>query len=145
MRRSLSVVVFVVALLAEVSSAQNPNYNVGPVWRVTYYHVKSGQSDAFWSDFRQHVKPVLDEDKRQGLLTDYKLFTNPAINSPGDWDVALAILYPNWATLDEVANKAATVATQHYGSREAMLEAGRKRDQLRDVIASHLAREVTLK
>jgi hypothetical protein len=87
----------------------------------------------------------LDEDKKQGLLTDYKLFTNPVSNSPGDWDVAIGVLYPNWAALDQFAAKGATIAIQHYGSRDAMLEAGRKRDDIREVVASYLAREVTPK
>lgn len=143
MRKALSAVVFVVALLGAIPVfAQSPNFNVGPVWRVTYFRIKSGQGDAFWNDFRQHGKPVLDEDKKQGLITDYKLFTNPVSNSPGDWDVAVGILYPNWAALDQLAAKGATIAIQHYGSREAMLEAGRKRDDIREVVASHLAREV---
>jgi ABC-type sugar transport system substrate-binding protein len=143
MRKALSAVIFVAALLGAIPVfAQSPNFNVGPVWRVTYFHIKPGQGDAFWNDFRQHGKPVFDEDKKQGLITDYKLFTNPALNSPGDWDVAIGILYPNWAALDQLAAKGATIAIQHYGSREKMLEAGRKRDDIREVVASHLAREV---
>ena len=143
MRKTLSAVLFVAALLCAIPLfAQNPNYNVGPVWRVTYFHIKPGQGDAFWNDFRQHGKPVLDEDKKQGLITDYKLFTNPVQNQPNDWDVAIGILYPNWAALDQLAAKGASIAIQHYGSREAMLDAGRKRDDIRDVVASHLACEV---
>jgi hypothetical protein len=146
MRKTLSAAVFVAALLGALPVfAQNPNYDVGPVWRVTYFHIKSGQGDAFWNDFRQHGKPVLDEDKKQGLITDYKLFVNPVLNQPNDWDVAIGIQYPNWAALDQLAAKGAAIATQHYGSRKAMLDAGRKRDDIRDVVASHLVREVTPK
>jgi hypothetical protein len=146
MRKTISAIVFAAALLGAFPVfAQNPNYNVGPVWRVTYFHIKSGQGDAFWNDFRQHGKPILDEDKKQGLISDYKLFTNPVQNQPNDWDVAIGILYPNWAALDQLAAKGATIAMQHYGSREAMLDAGRKRDDIREVVGSHLAREVTPK
>lgn len=146
MRKVLFTVLFVAALLgARPVFAQNPNYNAGPVWRVTYFHIKTGQGDAFWNDFRQHIKPILEEDKKQGLISDYKAFTNPVLDHPNDWDVAVAILYPNWAALDQIDAKAATIATQHYGSREAMIEAGKKRAELRDVVGSHLAREVTPK
>jgi hypothetical protein len=34
---------------------------------------------------------------------------------------------------------------KHFGSREAMMDAAKKRAELRDLIASHLAREVMLK
>jgi hypothetical protein len=146
MRRTL-LALFVFAALLGVAPAfaQNPNYDVGPVWRVTYVSVKPGMGDAFWKDFRDHIKPVLEEEKKAGLISDYKTFTNVTLNSPGDWDVALAIMYPNWAALDQIDAKAATIIAKHYGSREAALEAARKRTELREVIESHLAREVTPK
>jgi hypothetical protein len=143
MRRTMTVIVFFVVLLSAVPGlAQNPNYDVGPVWRVTYVHLKAGMGDAFWNDFRQHIKPVLDEQKKAGLISDYKAFTNPVANSPNDWDVALGTLYPNWAALDQIDAKAASIVVKHYGSREAAFEAAKKRSELREVVGSHLAREV---
>src|SRR5579864_8873752 len=143
MRKTISVFVLLVAMLSAVSVvAQNPNFDVGPVWRVTYMHLKPGMGDVFWNDFRQHIKPVLDEQKKQGLISDYKAFINPTTNQPNDWDVALAVLYPSWASLDQIDAKAATIVAKHYGSREAAFEAARKRSDFRDVVASHLAREV---
>jgi hypothetical protein len=108
-------------------------------------HLKPGMGDAFWADFRQHIKPVLDEQKKQGLISDFKTFTNPVTNQPNDWDVAFAVLYSNWAALDQIDAKAASVVVKHYGSREAAFEAARKRAELREVVASHLAREVMTK
>lgn len=132
-------------LIGAVASAQNPNYNPGPVWRVNYYSIKPGQSDTFWKDIHDHIKPLLDEFKQQGWISDYKFYTNPVLDRPGDWDAAMAILYPNWAAMDELDNKGATVSTKHYGSREAMIEAGKRRAEIRELVGSHLAREVTLK
>jgi hypothetical protein len=146
MRRIL-IAMFTFALLLGVAPAfaQNPNYDVGPVWRVTYYHVKPGMGDAFWKDFHDHVKPVLDEDKKQGLISDYKAFTNPVASQPNDWDIAIAVLYPNWAAIDQLDAKGASIVVKHYGSREAAFEALRKRSEIRDVVASHLAREIAPK
>jgi hypothetical protein len=56
--------------------------------------------------------------------------------------VAVGTLYPNFAAIDQIDAKAATITTKHYGSREAMLEAAKKRSEIRDVVASKLAREV---
>lgn len=146
MRKTLSFALFTTALLSGVGArAQNPNFNVGPVWRVTYFHIKPGQGNAFWNDLRQHSKPILDEEKKQGLIMDYKFFTNPVSNQPTDWGVAIAILYPNWAALDQIDAKAFTIAEKHFGSREAITEETRKRNEIADVVASHLAHEVTLK
>ena len=143
MRKALFAAMFVLILLgAGTAYAQNPNYDVGPVWRVTYYSIKPGQGDAFWKDLRENFKPINEEFRKAGLITDYKVFQNTGADHPHDWDVAIATLYPNWASLDQLDAKGATIATKHYGSREAMLEAGKKRADYREVVASHLAREV---
>ncbi len=134
---------FVITLLAAMPSyAQSPNYDVGPVWRVIYYHIKPGQSEAFWKDIRENMKPVYADFKKEGLITDYKMWINDTTDHPGDWNVALAILLPNYAALDALDSKGATIAAKHYGSRDAMIQAGTKRNDLRDVVASKLAREV---
>ena len=146
MRRLLWASLFVVTLLTALPVyAQNPNYDVGPVWRVTYYHIKPGQGEAFWKDFRENSKPVLDALKKEGIITEYKYWINVTTDKPGDWDVAVGLLFPNWAALDQGDAKAATISTKHYGSRDAMIEAGRKRSEIRDVVASKLAHEVVPK
>ena len=146
MRKWLFVAVFVSVLMSSASSyAQSPFYNSGPVWRVIYVHLKPGQGDAFWNDVRQNLKPIYDEQKKQGLISDYKFWINPTSDGPNDWDVAIGILYANYAALDQVAAKAASIAIQHYGTREAALEASKKRAEVGDVVANKLAREVTLK
>ena len=143
MRNKTSAIVLAVVLLSALGAlAQNPNYDVGPVWRVTYLHLKPGMGDAFWNDFRQHIKPVLEEQKKAGLITDFKAFTNPVANTANDWDVALGVLYANWAALDSIDAKAASIVVKHYGSREAAFDAAKKRGELREVVGSHLAREV---
>jgi hypothetical protein len=146
MRKSLFLAVFVALLMSAAGAhAQSPFYNSGPVWRVVYFHVKAGQADVFWNDVRQNLKPIFDEQKKQGLISDYKFWTNATSDSPNDWDVAFGILYPNYAALDQVAAKAATITVQHYGTREAAQEAAKKRSEAAEVVASKLAREVTLK
>jgi hypothetical protein len=146
MRKALWATLFVAMLLAALPSyAQSPNYDVGPVWRVVYFHIKPGQGDAFWKDIREHLKPIYADLKKEGLISDVKMWLNDTTDHPGDWDVAVGILYPNYAALDGVDAKGATIVVKHYGSRDAALEAGKKRNDLREVVASKLAREVTPK
>lgn len=125
--------------------AQSPNYNNGPVWRVIYIDVKVGQGDAFWTDLHQNFRPIYDEFKKQGWVVDYKFFTNPVYDHPDDWSVAIAIEYKNWATIDEMSEKANAIAEKHYGSRQAMFDAAKKRNEISPTLRSTLAREVTLK
>jgi hypothetical protein len=143
MRRVLWATLFVATLLTALPArAQSPNYDVGPVWRVTYYHIKPGQGEAFWKDFRENLKPVYETLKKEGLLSDYKAWINVTTDRPDDWDVAVGLLLANYAAMDQLDAKAATLVAKHYGSRDAMLEAGKKRNELREVVSSKLAREV---
>jgi len=141
----LCFVMFLLLLIVPAVVAQNPNYNNGPVWRVIYVDVKPGMGDAFWSDIKQNFRPLYDEFKKQGWVVDYKFYTNPVMEHPNDWSVAIAIEYKSWATLDEMGEKAAAISVKHYGSREAMMDAAKKRNDFAPTLSSKLAREVILK
>jgi hypothetical protein len=143
MRKALCATLFAVTLLTALPVlAQSPNYDLGPVWRVTYYTLKPGQAEAFWKDFRENLKPSYEMLKKEGLLRDYKVWTNVTTDSPHDWDIAVGLMIPNWAAIDQLDTRAATIIAKHYGSREAMLEAGKKRNEIREVVSSKLAHEV---
>ena len=143
MRKILWAIPLVAMLLTALPArAQNPNYDVGQVWRVTYYHIKPGQGEAFWKDLRENLKPIYETLKKEGMISDYKVWTNVTTDSPMDWDVAVGLMVVNYAAIDQLDAKAATSVAKHYGSREAMIEAGKKRNDLREVVASKLAREV---
>jgi hypothetical protein len=143
MRKVLWTILFVATLLTALPArAQSPNYDVGQVWRVTYYHIKPGQGEAFWKDFRENLKPVYESLKKEGLIVDYKAWINVTTDHPDDWDVAVGLMVANYAAIDQLDAKAATSVAKHYGSREAMIEAGKKRNDLRELVASKLAREV---
>ena len=146
MKKHSSMLTVVLALLMVVAAgAQNPNYNNGPVWRVTYVHINPGQGDAFWKDVHDNLKPIWEGQKQAGIISDYKLWVNPTTDNPQDWSVAVGVLYANWAALDTADSKGATISAQHYGSRDAMMAAAKKRADYMTVTASKLAREVTLK
>jgi hypothetical protein len=115
------------------------------LWRVVYHHIKPSQYEAFWKDFRENLKPSYVTLKREGILSAYNVWTNVTTDSPGDWDIAPGLLFPNWAAIDQADARAAAIIAKQYGSREAMIEAGKKRNDLREVVASELAHEVTPK
>lgn len=143
MRKALWAIPLALMLLTALPAySQNPNFDVGPVWRVTYFHLKSGQGEAFWKDVRENLKPVFESLKKEGIISDYKVWTNATTDNSNDWDVAVGLMFANWAALDQADAKAATIVAKHYGSRDAMIEAGKKRNDLREVVMSKLAREV---
>ncbi|MBA3355566.1 MAG: hypothetical protein H0U18_06425, partial [Pyrinomonadaceae bacterium] len=100
---------------------------------------------ASWKDFRENAKPIFELWKKEGIVTDYKIFQNPLKDRPDDWDVMLSIGYPNYAALDMLEAKVGAIYNKHYGSPEATAAAVKKRADSREVIAIRLVREVSLK
>ncbi len=130
--------------LASTSAQAQGNTTPGVVLRVVSYKVMAGKMNDVQMDMRQHLKPVYDEAKKQGIIVDYRIYTNSTIESPNDWDITLVIAYKNWAALDVSTEKLAAITSQHYGSTEKQQEAANKRNQMRTLVSSRLIREQTL-
>ena len=147
---TLSIVV--VCLFAIGAQAQTtppgPASAAGNVWRVTYFDVKPGKMPDYMTFLRSHSRPIFDEQKKQGLILDYKYFSKPVTESPGDWDVAVVIMYRNYAdAIDFNAERSAkfdAISLAHYGTAEARTKAGDLQNELRTVVASNLVREQIL-
>lgn len=121
------------------------HFTPGPVWRVTLIDIKPGKFDEFMMDLRRNFKPINEEYKKQGIIMNYIVRLKSTTDEPGDWDVALAVQYKSFATLDDLGAKTDPITLKHYGSREARQAAAAKRTELGTTVASHLMREVTLK
>ena len=91
-------------LLAPAVLAQE-HYTEGPVWRVSLVRVKPTAMDAYLTSLRQSSKPILDQEKRDGTIMDYKFFLKETKSNPEDWDVCLAVEFKNHAAMDGFAAK----------------------------------------
>ena len=45
------------------------HYTEGPVWRIQLIRVKPTKIDAYLTSLRQSTKPVIEEQKKQGMIT----------------------------------------------------------------------------
>lgn len=131
-------------LLAPAVLAQE-HYTEGPVWRVSLVRVKPTQMDAYLTSLQKSSKPLLDEQKRQGTIMDYKLFLKETKNSPEDWDVCLAIEYKNHAAMDGLAAKGEMARDKILGGKQPAQELAEKRAEIRELVSSELLQEIMLK
>jgi len=131
-------------LLAPALFAQE-HYTEGPVWRVQLIRVKPTQMDAYLTSLRQSTKPLIEEEKRQGVITDYKIFLKETKNNPEDWDIAVAIEYKNHAAMDGLAAKGEAARDKILGGKQAAQQLGEKRAEIREIVSSELLQEIFLK
>ena len=116
----------------------------GPVYRITQYKTTPGKMPEVLRDMREHLRPVYDEYKQQGLILDYKVISSLTTESPNDWDIGLVVAFKNLAAMEALAEKAGPITLKHYGNAEKRTEAASKRNQMRTVVSSRLVRELTL-
>jgi hypothetical protein len=121
------------------------HYTEGPIWRIQLIRVKPTQMDAYLTSLRQSTKPLIEEEKRQGMIMDYKIFLKETKNNPEDWDICVAIQFKNHAALDGQAAKAEAVRDKIMGGKPAAQQLGEKRAEIREIISSELLQEIFLK
>jgi len=132
-------------LLFGLQLVAQEHFTEGPVWRVSTIRVKPNQMDAYLTSLRQSSKPLLEEQKRQGMILDYKWFLKETQNDPKDWDLALVVIYKNHAAMDNLAARAEMVRDKILGGKQQAHQLGEKREEIREVLTSDLLQEITLK
>jgi hypothetical protein len=143
MRKIYAVVVF--ALLVAPAILAQEHYTEGPVWRVQLIRVKPAQMDAYLTSLQQGTKPFFEEEKRQGIIMDYKVFLKETKNGPQDWDIAVAIQYKNHAAMDGETAKLEAIRDKVLGGKQPAQQLAEKRTEIREIISSDLMQEIMLK
>ena len=142
MHRRLAIAALAIVLAAPAAFAQqSANTTPGTLSRIVLIRIKPGHADQYWADFRQHLKPIYDEEKRQGILTDWSVATKPTVDNPDDWGVALVLTYPNWAALDNLGPRTDPITLAHYGSAANRTAAGNARLDHGTLVSTFLLRE----
>jgi len=131
-------------LLAPALYAQE-HYTPGPVWRVSLIRVKPKHLDEYLTSLRQSSKPFFEEEKRQGLIVDYKIFFKETKHSPDDWDLCLAVEYKNYAAMDGLDAKFEAIRDKVLGGKQPAQQIGEKRQEYRETVSSELLQEIFLK
>ena len=143
MKKLCGLVVFL-GLLAPALFAQE-HYTEGPVWRIQLIRVKPTHMDDYLTSLQKSTKPFIDEEKKQGMIVDYKVFLKETKSTPDDWDICVAIQYKNYAAMDGLTAKAEEVRDKTLGGKAPAQQLNEKRAEIREIISSELLREVFLK
>ena len=142
-----AMAVAIVGVLSAVPAAAqpgSPNLTPGTVTRVTLVRIVPGRGDQFYQDIRQNLRPVWEEQKRRGIITDYSFATKVTTDDPEDWNVVITVSYRNWAGLDNIGPRNDSVTLAHYGTAAARTAANTARIQHGTIVASFLVRNQTV-
>ena len=126
------------------AQAGSPNTTPTGVTRVTLIRILPNEGPAFWQDVRQHLKPIYEEQKRQGIIQDYGFSTKSSTDSENDWGVALTLTYKNWAALDDAAARTEPITLAHYGTAARRTDANTARGTHGRIVQSFLVRGQTV-
>jgi|ERR1700722_533920 len=136
---------FVFLLLLTPALLAQEHYTEGPIWRIQLIRVKPTHMDDYLASLRKSAKPFIEEQKRQGMIVDYKVFLKETKHSPEDWDICVAVHYKNYAAMDGLAAKGEAVRDKVLGGKGPAQELSEKRVEIREIISSEPLEEIFLK
>lgn len=126
----------------------NRAFNYGPVWRIAEYRVKPDRGADFMKFLREHRLQIFAEQKRQGLIVDYKLYFNPTNSEPQEPQHIEAVLYRNFAEAldadDDRTKKFNDIGLKHYGTDENRRKVQEQLPNMRELLRSYTLREMTI-
>ena len=149
----LKIVILITAfcVIAGYSGAQSKSadssgapYTEGPVWDITMVKTKSGLGDDYLKSLAQTFKGVMEEQKKQGIVMDYKVLLGDSSNRD-DFNILLMVEFKNMAAFDGLREKTDPIADKILGSEDAQRQGAIKRMEIREIMGNKLMREVTLK
>ena len=149
----LRVVILITAfcVIAGYSGAQSSSsgssgapYTEGSVWDITLVKTKAGMGDDYLRGLAQTLKGAMDEQKKQGIIMDYKVLLGDA-SGRDDFNVLIMVEYKNMAAFDGLREKTDPIMSKVMGNEDAQRQLAVKRLDVREILGTKTMREVTLK
>ena len=135
----------ILTISTSVTRAQEDHaYTQGPVVIVTFVRTEPGMFEEYLRYLDVTYKRLLDEYKRQGIVTDYAIF-QATPRDPNDADVILTVTYKNMAAFDELQARTDPALKQVFGSLPKAASASIDREKMRKQLGSQMVRQLILK
>ena len=134
----------ILTISTSVTRAQEDHaYTQGPVVIVSFVRTEPGMFDEYLRYLDVTYKRLMEEYKRQGIITDYAIF-QALPRDPNDADLILTVTYKNMAAFDDLQARADPAVKQIFGSLPKAASASADRDKLRKQLGSQMVRQLIL-
>jgi hypothetical protein len=135
----------ILTISTSVTRAQEDHaYTQGPVVIVSFVRTEPGMFDEYLRYLDVTYKRLMEEYKRQGIVTDYAIFQNLP-RDPNDADLILTVTYKNMAAFDDLQARTDPAVKQVFGTLPKAASASADRDKMRKQLGSQMVRQLILK
>ena len=129
---------------ASTTSATGAPYTEHSVWDITLVKTKAGLSDDYLRGLAQTLKGTMEEEKKQGVIMDYKVLLGEASNRE-DFNILIMVEYKNMAAFDGLREKTEPIMAKVVGGQDAQRQLAVKRLDVREILGTKTMREIMLK
>ena len=126
------------------AAATGVPYAEHSVWAITLVKTKAGLDDDYLRSIAQTFKGTMEEEKKQGLIMDYKVLIGDA-SDRNDFNILLMVEYKNMAAFDGLREKTEPIMAKVLGGQDAQRQLAVKRLDVREILGTKTMREVILK
>jgi L-rhamnose mutarotase len=135
----------ILSITATVTRAQEDHaYTQGSVVVVSFVRTEPGMFDEYMRYLDKTYKRIMDEQKKQGVITDYAIY-QAIPRDAQDADLILTVTYKNMAAFDNLQARTDPVAKQVFGSLSKAASASVDREKLRKNVGGQMVRQLILK
>ena len=147
MKRNRILVGLAISILLTLSivvvAQVNRPYRNGTVWNIGFIVMKPGMDNAYLNYVATDWKREQEALKKDGQIISYKVLATEG-HSPTDFNLMLMTEYKDMATMEANEAKADQLLQTVIGNDEKQMQGYKDRLQIREVVASRLAREIVL-
>ena len=153
MKLKVAILITAFCVIAGFSGAQSPSpsapsataatgvpYTEHSVWNISLVKTKPGLDDDYLRSIAQSFKGTMEEEKKQGLIMDYKVLIGDA-SDRNDFNILLMVENKNMAAFDGLREKTEPI----MGGQDAQRQLAVKRLDVREILGTKTMREVILK
>ena len=153
MKLKVAILISTSCVIAGFVAAQSPSasaasagapYTEQSVWDISMVKTKTGLRDDYLRGLAQTLKGTMEEEKKQGLIMDYKVLLGEASNRD-DFNILIMVEYKNMAAFDGLREKTEPIMAKVVGGQDAQRQLAVKRLDVREILGTKTMREVILK
>ncbi len=133
------------SITSQQSATQKTPYTEGPIWRLFFMRSEPGQLDNYMKNFKERTYPAIIEEKKQGIILDFKILVNTQNADPQDWDIIVAYQFKDQASYETFLPANAKLEGDLVGGPDGTKVTAAQRAGMKKTLSTVFVKELILK